>query len=41
MAGGQLFGFVGVLIALPVTAAISVGLIHLKQSYLKSDAYKG
>lgn len=41
MAGGQLFGFVGVLIALPVTAAISVGLIHLKQSYLESDAFQG
>lgn len=41
MAGGQLFGFVGVLIALPVTAAISVGLIHLKQFYLESDTFQG
>ncbi len=41
MAGGQLFGFTGVLIALPVTAAISVGLTHLKQSYLESDVFQG
>lgn len=39
MAGGQLFGFAGVLIALPVSAAIAVGLKHLKASYLKSDTY--
>lgn len=39
MAGGQLFGFAGVLLALPVSAAIAVGLRHTKQSYLRSDAY--
>lgn len=39
LAGGQLFGFAGVLLALPVCAAIAVGLRHSKQSYLKSDAY--
>lgn len=39
MAGGQLFGFAGVLLALPVSAAIAVGLRHTKQSYLKSDTY--
>lgn len=39
LAGGQLFGFAGVLLALPVCAAIAVGLSHSKQSYLTSDAY--
>lgn len=39
MAGGQLFGFAGVLLALPVSAAIAVGLRYTKQSYLRSDAY--
>lgn len=39
MAGGQLFGFPGVLLALPVSAAISIGLKHLKTSYLNSQAY--
>ena len=39
MAGGQLFGFAGVLLALPVSAAIAVGLRHTKHSYLHSDAY--
>lgn len=39
LAGGQLFGFSGVLLALPVTAAIAVGLRHTRESYLDSDAY--
>ena len=39
LAGGQLFGFVGVLLALPITAAIAVGLRHTKENYLDSDAY--
>ncbi|MEE9331963.1 MAG: AI-2E family transporter [Methylophilaceae bacterium] len=39
LAGGQLFGFAGVLLALPVCAAIAVGLRHSKQSYLTSTAY--
>jgi predicted PurR-regulated permease PerM len=39
LAGGQLFGFAGVLLALPVSAAIAVGLRHFKQSYINSDAY--
>ncbi len=39
LAGGQLFGFAGVLLALPVSAAIAVGLRHTKTSYLGSDAY--
>ena len=39
LAGGQLFGFTGVLLALPVSAAIAVGLRHTKKSYMNSDAY--
>ncbi|KQT33214.1 AI-2E family transporter [Methylophilus sp. Leaf414] len=39
MAGGQLFGFAGVLLALPVSAAIAVGLRYVKNSYLRSDTY--
>ena len=39
LAGGQLFGFVGVLLALPVSAAIAIALRHTKQSYLNSDTY--
>lgn len=39
LAGGQLFGFAGVLLALPVSAAIAVGLRHTKNNYLSSDAY--
>lgn len=41
LAGGQLFGFAGVLLALPVSAAIAVGLRHFKQSYINSDTYQG
>ncbi len=39
LAGGQLFGFTGVLLALPVSAAIAVALRHTKDNYLHSDAY--
>lgn len=39
LAGGQLFGFVGVLLALPVGAAIAVGLRHTRNNYLNSDTY--
>lgn len=39
LAGGQLFGFVGVLLALPVSAAIAVGLRHTRNNYLNSDTY--
>ncbi|MFZ3086545.1 MAG: AI-2E family transporter [Methylotenera sp.] len=41
MAGGQLFGFTGVLLALPVSAAIAVGFRHAKQRYLTSNFYNG
>lgn len=40
LAGGQLFGFSGILLALPVSAAIAVGLRHVKRSYLASDLYR-
>lgn len=39
LAGGQLFGFTGVLLALPAGAAIAVGLRHAKRHYQASDAY--
>lgn len=39
MAGGQLFGFAGVLLALPVSAAIAVGFRHARQHYLNSNFY--
>lgn len=39
MAGGQLFGFVGVLLALPVAAVVAVMLRHAKAQWLSSDLY--
>lgn len=39
MAGGQLFGMVGVLIALPVAAVVLVLLRHSRDRYLASDFY--
>lgn len=39
MAGGQLFGFVGILLALPVAAVIMVLLRHLHQGYKSSTLY--
>ena len=39
LAGGQLFGFTGVLLALPASAAIAVALRHTKNNYLHSDTY--
>lgn len=41
LAGGQLFGFLGVLLALPVTAALNVLVRHLHQRYTRSDLYRG
>jgi predicted PurR-regulated permease PerM len=40
MAFGQLFGFVGVLIALPASAVLAVLLRHLSARYFDSDFYK-
>lgn len=39
LAGGQLFGFTGVLLALPVAAVIMVLLRHAHQRYLDSQLY--
>ncbi len=39
MAGGQLFGFVGVLLALPVAAVIVVLLRHVHELYKLSEIY--
>ncbi|WP_025915746.1 AI-2E family transporter [Herminiimonas sp. CN] len=39
MAFGQLFGFVGILLALPLSAIISVALKHLRTQYLQSSFY--
>ncbi len=39
MAGGQLFGFFGVLLALPMAAAIVVLLRHSRDEYKRSDLY--
>lgn len=39
LAGGQLFGFVGVLVALPVGAVLSVFFRHLQELYKRSQLY--
>ncbi|MBI1891643.1 MAG: AI-2E family transporter [Burkholderiales bacterium] len=39
LAFGQLFGFVGVLLALPASAVISVAVKHLRAHYLSSQFY--
>lgn len=41
MAFGQLFGFVGVLLALPASAALAVGLREARRAYLASPFYQG
>lgn len=40
LAGGQLFGFFGVLLALPVAAVIAVVLRHARRHYVQSDLYE-
>ena len=40
LAFGQLFGFFGVLLALPMSAVLLVGLRVLRKSYLKSSLYR-
>lgn len=39
LAGGQLFGFFGVLLALPVAALVMVVLRYLRERYLSSELY--
>ena len=41
LAFGQLFGFFGVLLALPVSAALLVGLREVRMLYLASRIYRG
>ena len=40
LAFGQLFGFAGVLLALPVSAALLVGLRRLRAAYVESPIYR-
>lgn len=40
MAGGQLFGFIGILLALPVSAVLAVLFRHAKNHWLDSPLYK-
>jgi predicted PurR-regulated permease PerM len=40
LAFGQLFGFAGVLLALPATAVVSVALRHLRAQYVNSSFYR-
>jgi predicted PurR-regulated permease PerM len=41
LAGGQLFGFFGVLTALPVAAVVAVVVRHIHSYYKYSDMYAG
>jgi predicted PurR-regulated permease PerM len=41
LALGQLFGFVGVLVALPASAVILVALRRLRNQYFDSKLYQG
>jgi len=41
LAGGQLFGFIGVLLALPVSAVVAVVLRHARHHWLASPLYRG
>jgi len=41
VAGGQLFGFLGILLALPVAAVLMVLLRHVHQKYMHSTLYGG
>ncbi|HXU67220.1 MAG TPA: AI-2E family transporter [Casimicrobiaceae bacterium] len=40
LAFGELFGFAGVLMALPVSAMLLVGLRHLRRAYVDSPVYR-
>jgi predicted PurR-regulated permease PerM len=40
MAFAQLFGFAGVLLALPLSAVLLVGLRHVRASYLESPLFR-
>ena len=40
LAFGEVFGFAGVLMALPVSAMLLVGLRHLRRAYVESPVYR-
>lgn len=40
LAGGQLFGFLGILLALPVAAALNVLVRHMLEKYRNSEMYE-
>lgn len=40
LVGGSLFGFIGMLLAVPVTAALSVFWADLRNLYLRSDFFR-
>jgi predicted PurR-regulated permease PerM len=40
LAFGEVFGFAGVLMALPVSAMLLVGLRHLRTAYVASPVYQ-
>jgi len=40
MAFGQIFGFVGILVALPVSAVLLVAIRRLRSSYMASGLYQ-
>jgi predicted PurR-regulated permease PerM len=40
MAFGHLFGFVGILLALPASAILAVALAHLRTQYINSSFYR-
>jgi len=41
VAGGELFGFVGILLAVPAAAVLRVGLGEAYDAYRRSDTYRG
>jgi predicted PurR-regulated permease PerM len=41
LAFGQLFGFVGILVALPVSAVLLVAVRRVRSGYLGSGLYQG
>jgi predicted PurR-regulated permease PerM len=41
LAFGQLFGFVGVLVALPASAVLLVAVRRVRSGYLSSELYHG
>jgi predicted PurR-regulated permease PerM len=41
MGAGELFGFAGMLLAVPAAAVIKVLLAHARRSYMDSEGYRG